>query len=314
MSLNPTNSSSKNSGAPSKRGKGGSKTSENSQPAENSSSKSSENSQGKSYKRSSPSANSTNVQVSTLCMNTAPTQPSGTSQYNTSAALPTASNKVQTHNSTPAFTARAFFDQGAQKTFITKKLQIQLGLKPISSVTIGVKIGFDEPCSQTQFDIVRPILTLGNRKKKVSALVVDALLSSIQTPGLLHAVEMLKCNHCILADSFDSDEVRDIDILVGSDYYGRFMQGLTNRCGIDLIKSSAGYLIYGPILSSNAVPCTHIQHVLVARIATEPCTPQSIEVAGPYPGRGGGSGGRTTPPPQKKKKNSWKSIFSVKFC
>ena len=89
---------------------------------------------------------------------------------------------------------------------------------------------------------------------------------------------MLKCNYCILADSFDSDEVRDIDILVGSDYYGRFMQGLPNRCGIDLIKSSAGYLIYGPILFSNAVPSTHIQHVLVARIATEPFTPQSIEV------------------------------------
>ena len=162
MSLNPTNSSSKNSDAPSKRSKGGSKTSENSQPAENSSSKSSENSQGKSNKRSSPSANSTNVQVSTLCMNTAPTQPSGTSQYSTSAALPTASIKVQTYNRTPAFTARASFDQGAQKTFITKKLQIQLGLKPISSVTIGVKVGFDQPCSQTQFDIVHPILTLGN--------------------------------------------------------------------------------------------------------------------------------------------------------
>ena len=78
--------------------------------------------------------------------------------------------------------------------------------------------------TQAQFDIVRPILALGNRKKRVSVLVADALPPSIQTPGLLRTVERLKRNHCILADSFDPDEVRDINILIGSDYYGRFMQ------------------------------------------------------------------------------------------
>ena len=113
--------------------------------------------------------------------------------------------------------------------------------------------------TQAQFDIVRPILALGNRKKRVSVLVADALPPSIQTPGLLRAVERLKRNHCILADSFDPDEVRDINILIGSDYYGRFMQRTANKCGIDLIKSSAGYLKYGPILLSNTVPSTHIQ-------------------------------------------------------
>ena len=215
-----------------------------------------------------------NLQVSTLSMSTMLRKDS---QYNTAAALPTASLKVQSHNLAPAVTARAFFDQGSQRTFITRRLVNKMGLQPVDQITLGVNVGFNQTCPSRQFDIVRPIFTLGNRTKRVTALVAEALPSSINTPGLLRAVEKLKSNQCVLADSFDSDEVRDIDILVGTDFYGRFMQGLTNKCGIDLIKSSAGYLIYGPLPFENTVNSSQVQNVMIARIATESYTPQSIE-------------------------------------
>ena len=183
-----------------------------------------------------------------------------------SAALPTALVFIQdSHRSSPIQT-RCFFDQGSQRTFITKTLQESLGLKPVSKISLSVHHGFNQSTATCEYNVVNPLITLGKHKKRISAIVVPALPTAIQTPGLVSIAKDLEKNDIKLADDYMSDTVKDINILIGADFYAKFINGLTTRCGVNLLKTSAGYVIFGPVLSnvSSATRDMHLQHIIVA--------------------------------------------------
>ena len=170
---------------------------------------------------------------------------------------------------------RCFFDQGSQQTFVTRSLQDRLELRPNSKISLAVHHGFGNTTSTREYDVVNMMVTLGRRKRRISAIVVQTLPNAIHTPGLKEVANDLQQRDIRLADAYTSDTVKGIDILIGSDYYGRYVLGLTNRRGIDLLKTSAGYVIYGPIPSSASQEMTEVQlrHITVANFTVFPDEP-----------------------------------------
>ena len=192
-------------------------------------------SQGKNSNNTLNQANSASNSASIHCLSASRKQTSRNDQLST-AALPTALVKVSNNSNKPV-TVRSFFDQGAPKTFITRSLKDRLQLPTVGTTQLSLSYGFDVVQQLDTYEIVKPVVALGKRIKRIVALVVDSLSSSIHTRDLVQAAKTLKKSKCRLADKFDSDVVTDLELLIGSDYYGRFINGLTSRCGIGLIQS-----------------------------------------------------------------------------
>ena len=164
-----------------------------------------------------------------------------------STALPTA--KVTVRGSNKSRTVRAFFDQGAQKSFIMTSLKQYLKLSPIDHCNMSICTGFDYRGPEKEYNIVQVHVTLGGRTKILYMVVVDKLPTSIHSPGLVEAANYLKRKQIPLADVYENDNVSDVNLLIGSDHYYDFIDGMTNKAGINLLKTPAGHIISGPVLS-----------------------------------------------------------------
>ncbi|XP_045135683.1 uncharacterized protein LOC123518747 [Portunus trituberculatus] len=101
--------------------------------------------------------------------------------------------------------------------------------------------------------IVKPVIQMGNRKKRITAVVTDELPQTIVTTELSDVVHKLTKKGIQLADPIvENDKVGPIDILVGCDHYYDFIS--TNPKIIDdkhLLNTPAGYIVTGKI------PCTY---------------------------------------------------------
>lgn len=165
---------------------------------------------------------------------------------NAGAALATALAQVEEKGSTNQ--VRLFFDNGSQRTFITKKL-VQKARIPIKSeVTMTVKGFMGQPHEQ-KLEIVKPIVKLGNRRKRITAVVVEELPETIVTPGLTEVINHLTCCGLKMADPIvENDTVGQTDILIGSDHFYDFILRQTELYdGVHLLNSSAGFIVMGKI-------------------------------------------------------------------
>ena len=117
-------------------------------------------------------------------------------------------------------------------------------------------------------------------------LVVENMPQQISTPGIFETAQRLNLSGYKLADKrITSDTVEDIKLLIGSDFFRRYVSGMTRVNDIDLLESPGGHLIYGQVpdyVDSNPVSCTNsiIAEVLVlpsdiSSCLTEPRTVSS---------------------------------------
>ena len=188
-----------------------------------------------------------------------------------SVALPTATAKVQNdkhRNSTE--TVRVLFDQGSQKSLITKCLADKLKLDTVA--TIGYNLGSLHGQSRQKYDVVKPLIRIGARALVIFALVVDNLPQPIHTPGLMNTVVKLKREKYRLADKhLTSDTVDNIQLFIGGDFYSSFVQQIVEYDGTKLLKVNNSFMIFGPILNSVmkecSPPCSNNQ-LLVLRLSS----------------------------------------------
>ena len=185
-----------------------------------------------------------------------------------STALPTATVEVYNEKTKQSVTTRAFFDQGSQMTFIAKELANKLGLESCKTMKLALS-GFLKSQEHNDFEIVRTVIRLGNRVKRLEAVVMENLPNTIHTPGLKAAVEKLEELGVPLVDQYiNEDKLEGIEILIGADYYDQFVTGLAVKDNISLLKCSGGCMIYGKI------PCEQrgeniVQNIVVARMSTQ---------------------------------------------
>ena len=123
------------------------------------------------------------------------------------------------------------------------------------------------------------MITLGKYSQKIKAVVVGNMGVIIHPPGLVDLADKLREKGVKLADqNLDSDVINNIDVMIGIDYYHDFIKGFNRQYGVNLLNSSGGKLICGPIPSS-FVPSSNssgiTMHVTVMRV-TENYSPLSI--------------------------------------
>ena len=91
------------------------------------------------------------------------------------------------------------------------------------------------------------VVALGNRKKRVKLAEIYNLPSNFSTPGLKKTCNFSKGDKFKLSDHFDSDNVNNIEILIGSEYFGKFVGNLTIYKDVNLFESAGGLIIFGEI-------------------------------------------------------------------
>ena len=152
---------------------------------------------------------------------------------------------------------RVLFDSGSQKTFISAKVAEKLALKPLREESLGIKtFGQSEPeiKKRAVYELSLEPLSDSGKSVRVEAFLVD----DICTISNIH-VEQVKRNYKHLRSIYFSDVSRsedllEIDILVGSNYLWCFQEGDVIRGGQHEpveIKTVLGWVLSGPVRGKN---------------------------------------------------------------
>ena len=97
--------------------------------------------------------------------------------------------------------------------------------------------------------------------------VVRDMPTEIQAPGLFATAQKLKGMGYVIADKFiNGDQTGNIQLLIGSDYLGRYTSHIITVGNIDLFESPGGHLIYG-LIPSNAARGSPVVNAMVATSA-----------------------------------------------
>ena len=152
---------------------------------------------------------------------------------------------------------RVLYDSGSQKTFISAKVVNKLGLKPLREEMLAIKkFGESEPEVKKRevYEMILAPLKRNVEGVKVEAFVVD----EISTIHNIH-VERIKKDYAHLCNVYFSDvcrseDILEIDVLIGSNYLWNFQLGEVIRGGQQepvAVKTLLGWSLSGPVPSKN---------------------------------------------------------------
>ena len=156
-------------------------------------------------------------------------------------------------------TARAMFDSGSQRTYISKQLRDRLQLPTVSSERIQIKTFGSLECSDGSYDVVQLQIRAKGEILTVSALVVPLVCSPLMSQPINDSSQNYEhLADLELADSADSHDLLEVDVLIGSDWYwslitGRVIRGETGPIAID---SKVGWILSGPAGEQTTVNLT----------------------------------------------------------
>ena len=168
--------------------------------------------------------------------------------HNSAVALPTATAVVVNQNTQQKLECRVFFDQGSQKSFIASSVVNHLQLLTVEEINLKIRTFQHQPV-ESHNTVVQPLLHIGKHSHLVSLVVVDSLDTTIHSPGLVNTADLLSSRGVTLADKhLNSDVVDRIGIIIGADYYSNYIKGFDRLHGVNLLNTSGGKVIYGPIL------------------------------------------------------------------
>ena len=157
-------------------------------------------------------------------------------------------------------TANVLFDEGAQRSFISKELANTLKLTPCQSESISlVPFGADASTPQHLDVAVITIVSYTGEMIPLSVLVVPKIAAPLQTitRSQLHALPYLR--GLTLAHPMTGDNV---SLLISVDYYWKLVgDDVIRGNGPTAVQSKLGYLLSGPLVqsaASNTVTSMHI--------------------------------------------------------
>ena len=114
---------------------------------------------------------------------------------------------------------------------------------------------------------------MGGRRKRLKLLVVDEIPITLVQPGVTQVAKTLQNKGVFLADNYEADEVREINMLIGSDYYPFFISGMHDVDGVFLLKTPGGAIIYDPIQCDQNKSNSLVQSIAVYRVSAQSCSP-----------------------------------------
>ena len=118
--------------------------------------------------------------------------------------------------------------------------------------------------------IVKVVVRLGKTRVTVKALVHDKVNTSFHTPGISSVSKSLRHKGVKLADRhLHSDDVDSIRLLIGVDYFHKFIHSQSRTMGINVFSTSGGALLFGPMpqwVCNNQFDLVGEQSVFCARV------------------------------------------------
>ena len=120
--------------------------------------------------------------------------------------------------------ARVLFDTGAQRTFITRRLTSRLGCESSCKETLSISSFGTDFSDRAQFELVTINLISETGEIGIEALVTPAISPPIKMKFNKEWLKLVDLDGLKLADNLHED-VLDVDILIGNDYYGSLMTG-----------------------------------------------------------------------------------------
>ncbi|XP_066963167.1 uncharacterized protein [Macrobrachium rosenbergii] len=184
-----------------------------------------------------------------------------------STAIPTAT--VQVSGGGTKLQTRTFFDTGSQRSFICPSLVQELNLKTLDRITLSLSPFGCDPVSVT-CDLVKVVVRLGKSRISVKALVHNNVDTCIFTPGIAKVATFLRSKGVKLADHYlTSDNVNCIQLIIGVDYFHKFIHNQSSTMGICTFSTAGGALIYGPMPQwsyDQSMNIVATQHVICARV------------------------------------------------
>ncbi len=168
------------------------------------------------------------------------------------AAIPIA--EVDISNQRWLTKTKVLFSTGVQKSFISKETIIALNLPKIGQAQLKILVFLTNNNTQT-YDSVSPIIKLSKFKTKITAVVIPDMNTNLTIKDYKGTADYLKIKAIKLADEniITSDEVGPIQLIVDSDYYGKFIGKTLKKYGVQMLTTAGGNLIVGPLLPAITV-------------------------------------------------------------
>ena len=112
-------------------------------------------------------------------------------------------------------------DSGSQRTYITSRLRDELNLPTVKRKLLQIKTFGSTKSDDTSCDVVQVgIETRDDGTLSITALVVPFICNPLTTQPIDHSGE--RYDHLWgleLADSADTSDILEVDVLIGSDSY-----------------------------------------------------------------------------------------------
>ena len=145
------------------------------------------------------------------------------------------------------------FDEGSQRSFISREMATKLRLQPATSETLSVtSFGTRSTLNQTLDVTVVNVVTASGETLPVSALIVPVIAAPLQN---LFKSSIDSLNHIRglkLAHPVSDREDFHISLLIGTDHYWTFVQDhIVRGDGPTAQQSKLGYLLSGPLPQPN---------------------------------------------------------------
>ncbi|XP_061168132.1 uncharacterized protein LOC133177057 [Saccostrea echinata] len=149
--------------------------------------------------------------------------------------------------------ANILFDEGAQRSFISRSLADKIELTPTGYEDINI-LGFgdsgkDKRVQKLQTALIK-VQTIQREEIPVKVLVVPEIAAPIKT----HVETAAKLSHLRnlrLAHPVAQDDAFQIELLIGADQYWNLVEDeIVRGKGPTAIKSKLGYLLSGPLYGS----------------------------------------------------------------
>ena len=145
--------------------------------------------------------------------------------------------------------ARAIMDSGSQRTYVTSLVRGQLNLPTIRRESLQIRTFRATEAQNASCDIVElDVVAEGNETLRLTALVVPFICNPLTSQPINYAAQSY--DHFIgleLADSAETSDVLENDMLIGSDLYWKLVTGQVVRgdSGPTAIHTNVGWILSG---------------------------------------------------------------------
>ena len=152
--------------------------------------------------------------------------------------------------------ARALFDSGSQRSYITENLARRLELSPIDEETLTLGTFGTKDITKFSSQLVDlEVRTTQKKSIRIRLNTTPCITHDLKRESLPSSIDRAQFNSVRLADDYFSEESEySIDLLIGNDYYLKFMlqERRLVREGLYLINTRLGWMLTGRVESTGS--------------------------------------------------------------